>query len=326
LVDPAAHRALHGAKSSPRKKANVDFYAAATKGRAETGSPVDLESVLTSPAAKRPSKHPQEGLDLTASPESAADESFEDHLYPELTPSPEKGGSGAEGGGGGGGGGGRNAILQAVQQQRDRFMRAVREKERELAELRGESERLQDEMTQLKNENLEIYRRLRILRVNTSSSSSSSSGKGGHEEDSHLHLHRGRERRQRLIHPLEEEEESMREARGSSAAGSDPLERKYLSLYEEKLSPFQLEQLDKQVFLSRLNPFERVLAFTVRNAMQDKWSRNALMVYLLLVHVLALFYVLQVLNPQLIDEVDAHLKAKWSKEAMSLPEHPDIEG
>jgi len=32
-----------------------------------------------------------------------------------------------------------------------------------------------------------------------------------------------------------------------------------------------------------------------------------------------------VLNPQLIDEVDAHLKSKWSRDAMNMPEHPDIE-
>jgi hypothetical protein len=83
-------------------------------------------------------------------------------------------------------------------------------------------------------------------------------------------------------------------------ASSDSLDAKYLSLYEEKLSPFQLEQMDKHAFLHRLSLFERVLAFVVKNVMQDKWARNALMVYLLLVHVLALLYVLQVLFDELL--------------------------
>jgi hypothetical protein len=52
------------------------------------------------------------------------------------------------------------------------------------------------------------------------------------------------------------------------------------------------------------------------------------MVYLLLVHGFALCYVFQVLNPQLIEEVDSHLKAKWSAETLGMGmdvkrEHPD---
>ena len=37
--------------------------------------------------------------------------------------------------------------------------------------------------------------------------------------------------------------------------------------------------------------------------------------------------VCQVLNPQLISEVDAHLKAKWSKDTLTTDmesEHPDV--
>ena len=76
--------------------------------------------------------------------------------------------------------------------------------------------------------------------------------------------------------------------------------------------------------LSRLNVFERGLAFINQNIMQDRWSRNALLLYLLLVHAFALLYAWEVLNPQLIDEVNAHLKAKWSAETFSMQEHPDI--
>lgn len=49
-----------------------------------------------------------------------------------------------------------------------RFMKSLREKEQELLQLGGHLDRLQEEMLRLRNENLEIYRRLRILRVNSS--------------------------------------------------------------------------------------------------------------------------------------------------------------
>jgi hypothetical protein len=47
-------------------------------------------------------------------------------------------------------------------------MKSLREKEQELLQLGGHLDRLQEEMLRLRNENLEIYRRLRILRVNSS--------------------------------------------------------------------------------------------------------------------------------------------------------------
>lgn len=53
-----------------------------------------------------------------------------------------------------------------------RFMKSLREKEQELNQMSGNYDRLQDEMLQLRNENLEIYRRLRILRVNSSNKQS----------------------------------------------------------------------------------------------------------------------------------------------------------
>ena len=76
--------------------------------------------------------------------------------------------------------------------------------------------------------------------------------------------------------------------------------------------------------LSRLNVFERALALVNRYVLQDRWARHALLVYLLLVHIFALTYVWQVLNPQLVEEVDAHLKAKWSAQTLAMPEHPDV--
>ena len=110
---------------------------------------------------------------------------------------------------------------------------------------------------------------------------------------------------------------------GGAAAVAFDIDNKYMSLYEAEISPFRVEEIDKQLMFSRLNIFERGLAYINRYIMQDRWARHALLVYLALVHVLALIYISTVLTPELIDEVDAHLKAKWSSETLNMPEHPD---
>ena len=60
---------------------------------------------------------------------------------------------------------------------------------------------------------------------------------------------------------------------------------------------FDLERMDRQAALSRMNLCEKGLSYLVRFVMQDKWMRHALLVYLLVVHVFALGYMLVVLNP-----------------------------
>jgi hypothetical protein len=76
--------------------------------------------------------------------------------------------------------------------------------------------------------------------------------------------------------------------------------------------------------MSQLNIFERILSYVQRHIMQDRWTRNALVVYLCVVHWFAMLYVFQILSPELVEEVDQHLREKWSKETFALPEHPDI--
>lgn len=207
-------------------------------------------------------------------------------------------------------------ILVAVQSQRDRYMKAAKEKDGELVEVKAKLDRLGDEQLQLRNENLELYRRLRVLRVSNSASqggsgSASSGGSGGSES---------------MAGPAQDSMRSRRQmGSDSAAAGNDELnlDEKYMSLYQAEISPFRVEEIDRQLMLSRLNFFERGLAYVNRYVLQDRWARHALMVYLALVHILALIYISQVLNPQLIDEVDAHMKAKWSAETFEMQEHPD---
>jgi hypothetical protein len=71
-------------------------------------------------------------------------------------------------------------------------------------------------------------------------------------------------------------------------------------------------------------PEERALANVSRFLMQDRWTRHALMVYLLLVHLFAVGYVAKILNPQIVDEIDWYSKAKWSRETLDTFEiEPD---
>ena len=70
----------------------------------------------------------------------------------------------------------------------------------------------------------------------------------------------------------------------------------------KKIDPFKFEELDKNAIIGRMNIFEQCLARTLRFFMSDKWARHALLVYLCVVHVFAVGYVLQILNPQIIGE------------------------
>jgi hypothetical protein len=110
-------------------------------------------------------------------------------------------------------------------------------------------------------------------------------------------------------------------------SSADAIDSKYYRLYEEKIDPFRVEELDRLALISRLNILERGLAHLTRFFLQDQWARHVLMLYIFLLHCFALAYVVNVLNPQLIDEVDVHMKTKWSKATLEFGmdrEHPDV--
>ena len=99
-----------------------------------------------------------------------------------------------------------------------------------------------------------------------------------------------------------------------------------MKIYETKIDPFNLEEIDRQRVISKLNVFEQVLIHFTRFMLQDRWTRYALSIYLLIVHILALGYFIKVLNPSLVEEIDM-LKSKWSAETLSAVmenEHPDV--
>lgn len=175
---------------------------------------------------------------------------------------------------------------------------------------------------------MELYRRIRLLRLSsrtsgidddmsTAASASTRRAASNHPRSQAAYGHKDKD--------LETGDLLSMDASGAVTA--DAIDSKYHRLYEEKLDPFKLEELDRVTVLSRLSFLERSLAYGMRVFVQDRWARHALMVYLVLVHIFAFSYVITVLNPQLVEEVDAYTKAEWSKKTLEQnmeAEHPDV--
>ena len=221
-------------------------------------------------------------------------------------------------------------IISAIQGQRDRYMKASQDKEAALQVMKQRCDQMEDEVMQLRNENMELFRRLRVLRVNqgssinnnsnnsTSSSSShyihstsSGSGSGGGSEQidrddpnllpssamyssklgaftdsrnpnhgiatansSHNSSSGGiwnaiRSRRFNLMGGYSSSSSSSSSSSTSGGGGerdevgelmllsddgratthgnNDPLDEKYMGLYEQDISPFRIQQLDRQL-------------------------------------------------------------------------------
>lgn len=208
-------------------------------------------------------------------------------------------------------------MLAAVQSQRDRYMKSSKEKDIALNDLKIKYNRIEEEQITLRNENLEIYRRLRIVRANSRSNTNNSVG---YDENNNYY--------DRGTTPSK----TRKNVKQSSLSGlisnsnEDSLDLKYMNLYEDNLDPFKMEEIDRQNVLSRLNIFERGLAYLMKYIMQDQWARHALLVYIFLVHFFAIGYVLQVLNPQLIEEVDLHQRQSWSDATLeAIESHSDLD-
>lgn len=221
-------------------------------------------------------------------------------------------------------------LIQAVQHQRDRYMKIAKDKEVELESLRSRMDRLQDEQSKLKDENMELYRRLRVLRVNNKNGNQNEGDvTPGWDETDDMDggiLIKSR-LRQRDRPPGSEGDVIGGYFRAASGSLSDHIDSKYSKLYEDQIDPFRMEELDRQAFISKLNVLERGIAFIMRMFLQDPWARQAFMVYIVMMHLFAIGYVFQVLNPQLIEEVDYYTKLKYSTETFNIDmskEHPDI--
>jgi hypothetical protein len=210
------------------------------------------------------------------------------------------------------------SMVQAIQNQRDRFMKSVQDKDQELSQYRIRFERSQEELFHVRDENVELYRRIRLLKSAASVQGSATGGLGTSDES--RALMQTRIRKERLL--------SSSLDNSLEAGQVDHIDAKYSKLYEDTIDPFKMEELDKQSILAKLNIFEKGLASISRIFLRDRWTRHVLLVYLLLLHCFAIAYVGNVLNPQLVEEVDSNLRAKWSSATLDYAmnrEHPDTE-
>jgi len=176
---------------------------------------------------------------------------------------------------------GSDRIISAIQGQRDRYMKASQDKDIALQAMKQRSEQLEEDLIQLRNENMELFRRLRVLRVNQSQcnsshsssqyySNSSHNGNGNElidREDPNLlpsqAIHSSKLSGHNSFHSGDVSSHSnsggiwnvIRSRRfnltGESAevdgTAHDPLDEKYMGLYEQDISPFRMQQLDKHL-------------------------------------------------------------------------------
>ena len=198
-------------------------------------------------------------------------------------------------------------MLQAVQAQRDRYMRLTREKEKEISALQSALHQSKEEIQQLRNDNMELYKRFRILRASVGSKTITNHP----SEYSNKYPHHWRNEKK-----FDYEKDDIK--------GNDELMSKYQLEYENQLNPFLLEELDKKVILSKMNILERMLAIVTKFMFQDQWSRHALLLYLFIVHMLAVGYTMKLMNPEL-DNESSSVKTAWNNAFFeSAEEHPDL--
>lgn len=221
-------------------------------------------------------------------------------------------------------------ILQMIQQQRQHYQTASQQLQEEKKTFEQQIASQSHEMIQLRTENVELYRRLRVLRMSNHSNNPAGDISINIERQQH-----GKHRRQQVmlsnysVDAMDTEDPSRsRSGMGGGGGGGntmDGLDQKYAQLYEQQeLNPFKILAYEKQQYFYNMHWMDRLLAWLYTTVLQDPWARYAFLVYLLLLNFCALLYVFQVINPSLIEEVDARMKEKWSTQTLSLPEHPDV--
>lgn len=192
-------------------------------------------------------------------------------------------------------------MIKAVLEQRDRMLKQAHAKEEEASILQLQVERLEKDRNSLRLENSELYKRLRVLRVNSSSKPH----------------HSG------IFFPSQSNPLGMKKRSTMGEYDEEDIEAKYSQQYVDNIDLFKLEELDRQSMISRMSYCEKGLSHAVRFLMQDKWMRHALLVYLILVHIFALGYVFVVLNPDIERDIDEQWARIYKQEQNYDVMHPD---
>ena len=220
---------------------------------------------------------------------------------------------------------GRDRVLQAVQNQRDRYMRTVHEREEEIAALKAASASLQEELARLRGDNVELYSRVRLLRIQQRGGAPI--GGAGGRAGGTLHGKKG-------LYTSESRGEGVRTEDGGTSKGGvvdEDLDRRYQQMYEAGLDVLQLRDLDRRAVLANMNPLERHGSALLKSFLMEQWSRQALLLYLVFLHLCAMAYFAQVLDPVVVDveggSGGGSVKRAWSNaffETGGFAEHPDV--
>lgn len=208
--------------------------------------------------------------------------------------------------------------VSILQQQRNHYMKQTEQFQQELQLYKNHVSRLEDEKEHLTNENMELYRRLRVLRVmnNSTHTAGSSSLSNNHEM---------RSRRHDQYYEDNSGGVASSGGRGSGGDQMDIIDQKYHQMYENNdLNPYKIIELEKKQYVASMSLFERAIITIYHFIMKDANLRVVFLIYLLFIHFLSFSYIFQILNPQLAEEVDMHMKNKWSMETLSMAEHPDL--
>ena len=207
------------------------------------------------------------------------------------------------------------SIIQTVQGQRDRLGQLAQEHEKDAIALRQSLVRSQEEVKELQDENVELFKRLRLLRMSSADTSGGNirgSSQSNMGVDSRGNVIKPRYSRKKIGAWNYSNDNSAEQSqsnysvlnKGDHDEENDALEGRYLKLYESQLDPFKVEELDRQIIMSKLNFIDWSLAVVSRTMLRDQWTRFILVLYLFLVHVFASGYVIQVLNPEIISEME----------------------
>ena len=193
----------------------------------------------------------------------------------------------------------QHVVLMSIKDQRDRFMRLSDERGRETEALRALYDRALEERDCARTENLELYRRLRLARM-----------QGQYQGDGSVRSSSGdMQVRRKQMHHKEKDEGGgallSGERGGPIGEGpDDDLEARYLSIYEEQLDPFRLEEVDRKLAYARLNFLEAALVSIAHFMLSSAYTRYALLAYVFVVHIFAASTVLEILDPALLMDLE----------------------
>jgi len=172
----------------------------------------------------------------------------------------------------GGVGASDNKMLEIVRGQRDRFRERMKELQTEKSRLEELANSYKASVTRLENDNMQLYHKIRYLqsyRGGSGSSSSSASAAANHRVSPSFNNNFG---------GLEE---------GSGTGGSDAVEAKYKSMYEEKMNPFvQFNRMESQQRYTNLNTVDKILLNSAKMFLGHRITRNIAFGYILLLHFL----------------------------------------